>query len=113
MTGFPPEVKDIVAQRANNCCERCFFATGDETWHHRRPRGAGGSKAADTNVASNAVYVCAACHRDIEMQRTNSLHYGWLVRQGKCPAEAPIWMNWRWVYLNDDGTATERGASCQ
>ncbi len=108
MTGFPPEVRDLVAQRAHGCCERCHFATGDETWHHRRPRGMGGSSDPDTNLASNAVYVCASCHRDIEAQRTNSLHYGWLVRQGQKPASVAIWMDWRWVYLKDDGTVEER-----
>jgi 5-methylcytosine-specific restriction enzyme A len=110
VTGFPPEVRDMVALRAVGCCERCHFATQDMEFHHRRPRGMGGSKADDTNVASNCLLLCGACHRDTEAQRTNSLHYGWLVRQGKCPAEVPIWMNWRWMFLNDDGTATERGA---
>jgi hypothetical protein len=106
VTGFPPEVRDLVAQRATGCCERCHFATGDMEFHHRRPRGMGGSKADDTNTASNCLLLCASCHRDTEAQRTNSLHYGWLVRQGQDPAATPIWMNWRWMYLHDDGTTT-------
>lgn len=103
MTGFPPEVRELVCERAKGCCERCHIATPDMQLHHRRPRGSGGSKAADTNTASNAVLVCARCHRDIESQRKNSLHYGWLVRQGAKPAEIPIWMEWQWVLLTNEG----------
>lgn len=109
MGNFPDSVRELVAVRAGGVCERCYCATGDMEFHHRRPRGMGGSTDPDTNLASNALYVCAACHRDIEAQRSNSLHYGWLVRQGQKPAEVPIWMDWQWVYLKDDGTAMERG----
>jgi 5-methylcytosine-specific restriction protein A len=103
VTGFPAEVRELVFERAKGCCERCHVDDTDMQYHHRRPRGMGGSKADDTNAASNCLLLCGSCHRDIESQRKNSLHYGWIVRQGAKPAEIPIWMEWQWVLLTDEG----------
>lgn len=69
----------------------------------------GGSKAADTNTASNCVLLCERCHRFIESYRHEFTQTGWLVKQGKNPAEVPIWMHQQWVYLDNEGNIERRG----
>ena len=108
MTGFSPKVREQITRRADGLCERCGNPALVVQHHHRRPRGAGGSKASDTNVASNALVACVPCHSWIEANRDEALHWGWLVRQGHPPAEVPVWIGWRWVLLKDDGTVEER-----
>ena len=71
--------------------------------HHRRPRGMGGSTAAETNRASNGLCVCVSCHSDIEANREDALKYGWLVRQGQNPMEVSVLRKGMWVRLADDG----------
>lgn len=106
MTGFPKPVRDIITARANNMCERCGLPALVLQQHHRRPRGAGGSKAADTNVASNALAVHPGCHKVIEEHRADSLKFGWLVRQGQHPADIPVLRCGEWVLLDDYGYTT-------
>jgi ribosomal protein S27AE len=107
VTGFPPKVREQITRRANGTCERCGLPGVVFQHHHRRARGAGGSKAADTNVASNGLNLHPDCHTWIESHREDALHYGWLVRQGHKPAEMPVWIGWRWVLLNNDETTKE------
>lgn len=101
-TGFPAGVRTAVRARADGYCERCGLKRGTET-HHRRPRGAGGSKRDDTNVASNALLLCHDCHEDIESERTHAINQGWLVTQNHCPAGIPVYYRGDWVYLDDLG----------
>ena len=107
VTGFPKAVRALVAQRANEMCERCGAWTDAPQYHHRRPRGAGGSRAGDTNTASNCLYLCALCHRITEDKRDRALFYGHLIRQGRNPAQEPVWWRDKWVLFNTDGTTTE------
>jgi 5-methylcytosine-specific restriction enzyme A len=58
MTGFDPATRNVILGRAGFvgpwvCCERCGDWNATVQCHHRRPRGMGGSRAADTNLASN------------------------------------------------------------
>jgi hypothetical protein len=108
VTGFSKQVREQVVNRALQRCERCGMSSVAFQWHHRRPRGAGGSKAPDTNLASNCVLLCVPCHQSVESNRDDALHEGFLVLQGHRPAEVPVWISWRWVYLKDDGTVEER-----
>ncbi len=108
MTGFSKAVREAVADRAHQHCERCGAAAATFQWHHRRPRGAGGSKASDTNTAANCLLLCRDCHSWVELHREESLHFGWLVRQGHPPAGVPVWLGWRWVLLDDQGGVVER-----
>ena len=103
MTGFPKAVRDQVIARASGYCERCGKLSFRYEIHHRRPRGMGGSKAADTNTAANALFVCADCHREIEADRKAALKFGWLVRQGQEPAEVKVFRRGTWVQLNNEG----------
>lgn len=89
MTGFSPATRQIIIDRAGGVCERC--AAGPiEQLHHRRARGAGGSKRADTNTPANALAVCSPCHAWIESNRIKALEMGWLVRQGLDPEQVPV-----------------------
>jgi len=106
MSGFPKPVRDIINTRANNTCERCGLPALVLQHHHRRPRGAGGSKAADTNVASNALVVHPGCHTAIEENRAAAIDAGWLVRQGQHPADVPVLRCGEWVLLDNYGYTT-------
>jgi hypothetical protein len=66
----------------------------------------GGSKAADTNTAANCALLCGYCHAHVEKERKASLWGGWLVRQGDKPTETPLFLNGRWVFLDDFGYVT-------
>jgi hypothetical protein len=63
----------------------------------------GGSRATDTNGAANCVLLCIYCHRDIEAYREAAIDFGFLVPQGKKPAETPLRRHKQWVLLDDFG----------
>ena len=91
-TGFPPKVRQQIVERCAGRCE--VMATGctftAQAIHHRRARGAGGTRRPDTNLPSNGLACCDACHRRIESQRTEALVAGWLVPQNGVPAAVPV-----------------------
>lgn len=104
-TGPSTRTKQLVADRAGDCCEICGLALHDgRTWtephsfHHRRPRGAGGSRDAATNTPANLMLLCGSgitgCHGRVERDRSSAYVYGWLVHQGVNPAEVSVWV-WR------------------
>ncbi|WPH57747.1 hypothetical protein [Mycobacterium phage WXIN] len=79
-----------------------------EQLHHRRARGAGGSRRTDTNTAANCFAICAPCHLYVESNRTEAQDNGWLVRQGHSPGATPIlYRQSQWVLLRDDGSIDE------
>lgn len=106
MTGFSKQVREIITERAGGCCERCGRRTWDMQAHHRRPRGAGGSRRPETNQAANGVLLDADCHRWIEANRASALSDGWLVRQSDTPATVPVFRRGVYVWLSDDGSIT-------
>lgn len=75
--------------------------------HHRRPRGAGGTKRRDTNTVENLLVLSADDHAMVERQRSLAYQRGWLVRQNAIPAAVPVqvFMDGRavMVCLTDDG----------
>ena len=102
---FSPEVKATVDGRAMWTCEVC--GEGDiAEYHHRRPRGSGGSKRADTGGAANCLGLCRNCHRMIESNRTVARVMGWLVPQGWAPADAKVIYRGEVRWLHDDGEVT-------
>ena len=103
MTGFPKAVREQVLNRATQHCEACGQASNAYQWHHRRPRGAGGSKASDTNTSANCLLLCPPCHALIESRREFAIDRGWLVRQGFDPAEVPVIYQCSWAILDADG----------
>ena len=108
-TGPTPDVVDAVYERAGHSCEICTVAVGDRRGldhhlHHRRPRALGGSKRPDTNLPSNLLLLCPACHRDVESHRALAQSMGWLVPQIGVPsAVAVLIQRDRWTYLTASG----------
>lgn len=104
LTGFSPKVRELALERSGGICECCAAAPVQQL-HHRRARGAGGSKRVDTNEVSNLFAICEPCHRHIESHRAEALVNGWLVRQGKNPAGTEIlYRKTDWAFLTPDGS---------
>ena len=103
MSGFSKHTRELVYLRSGGRCERCGVIRIRVEYHHRRPRGMGGSRATDTNGAANCVLLCVYCHRDIEAYREAAIDFGFLVPQGKKPAETPLRRHKQWVLLDDFG----------
>lgn len=101
-SGFPAFVRQLIRQRADDRCERCGQRFGTQA-HHRRPRGAGGSRREDTNTASNSGWMCSECHLWVESHRTEALNEGWLVRQHHTPVDIPVNYRGQPVFLDDTG----------
>lgn len=106
----PPAVRKAVIARAGNRCELggewVDVENGYYSLQHRRARGSGGSKAADTNTAVNLVLLCGSAttghHGWVESHPLEALEDGWRVYQGQDPAAIPI-RHWEHgpVLLND------------
>jgi len=117
VTGFPKPVRDMIMARSQGHCEICGMAAPEQI-HHRRPRGAGGSKADDTNQAANGLAICSPCHAIVESRREFAFDRGWLVRQGHSPVNVPVVFHGSWALLTDDGgvfrppTGRDRCARC-
>lgn len=113
-TGFSKAVRDLIAARSEGVCELMIplVCTGrGEQAHHRRPRGIGGSRRDDTNLASNGLWLCASCHAYIESHRTEALEKGWLLRQptrsSAAPADIPVVYRGVTRHLTDLGLLQE------
>lgn len=98
------EARRIILGRAGGLCERCG-CRGPGEFHHRRPRGMGGSRRVDVHCPSGMVFLCRPCHRWAECNRTQALSDGWLVSQWGEPATVPIvtFLGGR-VLLSPDGS---------
>lgn len=101
-TGFPPAVHAQIDERSGGICEVCGGAPVHEH-HHRRPRGSGGSRRADTNTAANALGLCRDCHRLVESYRALAKVLGWLVPQGAAPDTYAVIYRGERMLLTDDG----------
>ena len=109
MTGFSKHTRELVFLRSGGRCERCGLIELAMQYHHRRPRAMGGSRATDTNGASNCLLLCTGCHRYIESARNTAIDAGWLVPQGKKPEKTPLFLNASWVFLDNFGYVTPVG----
>lgn len=100
-TGPKPEQRNLVVDRAAGCCELCGRILHDgyewletHSFHHRQPRGAGGSSRPEVNSPANILLLCGtgtqACHGFVEAHRRSAEAEGWLVRHGTDPAEVPV-----------------------
>ena len=65
-------------------------------YHHRRPRGIGGTKRVETGQAQNALLLHTKCHTRVESNRLEAYESGWLVAQSSDPGAAPVklWDGW-------------------
>lgn len=108
-TGPHRDVVDLIYERAQYACELCGGPVGerrgvDHHLHHRRPRRAGGSRAADTNSPANLLLLCLPCHEVVETMRSEAYDGGWLLHDRQDPAAAPVLIGAeRWVLLTADG----------
>lgn len=101
-TGPDRATVELVRWRDRDRCRRCGAA--GEQIHHRRPRGAGGTKDPAINATGNLVLVCQECHLWIETHRTDAMAQGWLVsRYGPGPASIPITVRGLPLWLDDHG----------
>lgn len=111
MTGFPRTVRNMVLRRADGRCERCALWTDAVQLHHRRPRGMGGSKRADTNSPANALALCRRCHADVESMRADAYELGYLVSSLLAPEMVPVFRCGQWVNLDQAGGYRIRGGT--
>lgn len=98
-TGPDAKTVGVLFERSGGNCERC--GGFGEQIHHRRARGAGGTRREDTNELPNLAHLCAECHAYIESNRTWAYENGWLVRQWADPAHQPVKIQGSWVQLTD------------
>lgn len=100
-TGPTQDVRMIIINRADTCCERCGIRLASAmqralgySIHHRRPRGMGGTSRTDANSPANLLLLCGSgttgCHGWVEANREAALEQGFLVRQGDDPAAVPV-----------------------
>lgn len=108
--GFPRDVQEnIIIPRSGGLCE--LDLCGPAVWfHHRRPRGNGGTSLEWVDRAANCLALSDACHRWVEgrtpgSSRTRSKILGWLVSMNAdVPAQdVPVLYRGRWVFLTDTG----------
>ena len=111
VSAFSEVVKARVMARSGGYCEICHCDCSElGAFHHRRPRGSGGSRDPRSGGAANCLLLCPADHDRIErLERAEARDRGWIVRQGQDPAEVPVWRNRRWVLLDDEGGITPAG----
>lgn len=102
---FTDAVKEAVDKRSANKCERCGLPVrGKGQYHHRRPRGMGGSKNPAVGSAANCLYLHPNCHAFIESYRQKALRSGYLVMQHQAPEDIPVKRWDGWVLLGQDGS---------
>jgi hypothetical protein len=104
---FNDKTRETIRERSDERCERC--GNGGSVWHfhHRRPRGMGGTSRKDSGGAANALLLHPQCHEWVERNRSAAYDLGYLVDQQTDPCEAPVRMWDGWKYLGSDGSVTE------
>lgn len=105
---MPQETVRQVRGRAQGRCEVC--GTSDAlrwSFHHRIPRGMGGSRDPRLNLPSNIILLCGSgtegCHGWVESNRTEAYTDGLLVYRIDDPAEVPVLLRYGLVLLDDVG----------
>lgn len=100
---FDKQTREIVFLRAKMRCEMCGSQCRVAHFHHRRPRGMGGTRRIESSRASNCLFVHPRCHAEIESSRERALVNGWLVRQVDSPLLVPVKLWSGLWFLDDDG----------
>lgn len=91
-------------------CGRTLYLTDFYSLQHRRARGMGGTRRADTAAVTNGLLVCGSatsrggCHLAIEAHPAWALSKGYRVGQTRDPATVPVYIHHAgWVYLTPEG----------
>jgi 5-methylcytosine-specific restriction protein A len=119
VTGFSADVRQTILARSEGYCEvmapGCDLTATDI--HHRRPRGMGGTKRSESNLASNSLNCCRKCHLRCEAMRNWARENGFVIWQSDDPAKTPVFWRSRFsgsrkvfVLLNDAGNILEVGS---
>ena len=119
-TGPTPAQKRLVVDRSGSRCEICNLALFDadlgwlapHSFHHRQPRGMGGSKS-EANTPDRLLLLCGhattpgGCHTLVESQRALAYANGWLVKHPTDPATVPVVLFAGRLFLTHTGTYQE------
>lgn len=103
-SAFNEKIRELVYERARGRCERCGGGGNAWQYHHRRPRGMGGTSRKDSGGAANALLLHFHCHEWVERNRKEAKEAGFLVDQWHDPREVKVKMWDGWHYLSEDGT---------
>ena len=108
MTSIPGKLRRLIHERDGGRCQRCtrIIGSGPRSLHHRRPRGMGGSRYA--NTAANLILLCGSgvtgCHGWVESNRFRAKQLRFLIPQGHDPARTPLYRFMRsWEQPTDTG----------
>lgn len=88
-TGPDARTIQLVRDRSGGLCEICGWNEGQQ-FHHRKPRGMGGTRDKAINLPSNLLHLCYPCHREVESERAQAVEDGHIVSQYANPAEVPF-----------------------
>jgi 5-methylcytosine-specific restriction protein A len=101
---FSDTVRQQIRDRAVGRCEKCgLYVDYGAQYHHRRPRGMGGTSRKEIGGPQNGMYVHSGCHVIIESGRTRARLMGWLVPNGMNPESVPVRLWNGWFILTADG----------
>jgi 5-methylcytosine-specific restriction protein A len=104
-TGPTQETRDAAFERDGGCI--ICGETYDLHLHHRRARGAGGTRRPETNGLANLIVLCAEHHRFVESHRELALDRGLLVSQHQTPQDVSLIYKGEWCHLYDDGRVSQ------
>ena len=108
---FSEAVRYLIDLRAGGRCEVSGRITDEVQYHHRRPRGMGGTSRPETGMAANGLRVALDIHELIEGRnggsRVESLRHGWLVEQNADPEACRVELWDGWFLLNNQGRRKE------
>ena len=108
---FTRQTKVTAYKRDEESCARCGqgLAFDRAQFHHRRPRGAGGTSNPVIALPSNCLTLCGDCHSWVESHRERAHAAGFLVYQAMDPAEVSVrHAIWGAVHLTESGTEIGR-----
>lgn len=106
MTGFTESQKRTVRERDQVCVPHRgaeFLCSGELVLHHRKNRGMGGSKFA--NTLSNALLVCSKWNVDAESDSAvanEARARGWKLSSFQNPLLCPVFYPGEGLFLLDD-----------
>jgi hypothetical protein len=99
---MPPEVAEIVTERAQGMCEIMSRDTGctgrAEHLHHRQLRSQGGE-----HTVENLIHICSTCHYWLHAHPAIAYTNGWLVKSTKNPREIPFRRRGGFIVLTECG----------
>lgn len=101
----------VVAMRSGGYCEYLGCDQRGQQFHHRKPRGMGGSRNPSIHSPSNILHLCSAHHEWVESHRRVARDLGLLVTAAQDPERVFVELAAGRVRLTPGGTYTTREAS--